>query len=61
MKTIIAVVLAGALGYGCGAGGSATAEYNFANLYHYPMDANGVVCYYYANVPGSLACVKVGP
>ena len=61
MKTIIAILLAGFIGYGCGAGGNAAAEYNYVNLYHYPVDELGVACYYYSNVPGSLSCVKVLP
>jgi hypothetical protein len=61
MKTLLVILVAGLLGYGCGAGGQATADYNYVNLYHYPVDGLGVACYYYSNVPGSLSCVKVTP
>ena len=61
MKIIaIIIALCGAL-TGCGAQGTAQADYNYVNLYHYPMDSLGVVCYYYSNVPGALSCVKVSP
>ena len=41
--------------------GPADAAYNYANLHRYPMDDNGVVCYYYSDIPASLSCVKVTP
>lgn len=62
ITTLLAGILLGTgLLYGCGSGSSAQADYNYANLQHYPVDALGVACYYYSNVPGSLSCVKVVP